>query len=94
VKTGFQPLQLLLIMLSGWLNAIKYECLNCMIFFGVASLERAIRNYVDQYRNEQNHQGIGNEIITPGSEAAGFVGEVRCRERLGGLLRYYYRKAA
>jgi hypothetical protein len=42
---------------------------------------------------ERNHQGLENRIIEPefGSEVEG---EVNYRERLGGLLRYYYRDAA
>jgi len=72
----------------------KYECLNCMIFFGVRSLERALRKYVEHYHLERNHQGIGNEIITPPEpKLINFHGKVHSRERLGGLLRYYYRKA-
>jgi hypothetical protein len=44
--------------------------------------------------DERNHQGLGNTLIRP--EFAGFTpeGAIRCRDRLGGLLRYYYREAA
>jgi hypothetical protein len=41
---------------------------------------------------ERNHQGLGNELITPAVAAAGGT-RVRCRNRLGGRLRYYYRVA-
>ncbi len=37
---------------------------------------------------------LGNELIEPEDEAGRHEGEIRCRERLGGLLRYYYREAA
>ena len=48
--------------------------------------------------NQQQEDGIDylreeNRIIAPGCESAE-EGEVGCRERLGGLLRYYYRDAA
>ena len=43
---------------------------------------------------ERNHQGIGNRLITPEREVGRPTGEISCRERLGGTLRYYYRKAA
>ncbi|HEV3340076.1 MAG TPA: hypothetical protein VG125_06955 [Pirellulales bacterium] len=33
-------------------------------------------------------------LIEPGAEAGRATGEVECRERLGGLLNYYYRAAA
>jgi hypothetical protein len=37
---------------------------------------------------------MGNRILVPGDEVGRTLGDVECRERLGGLLRYYYRKAA
>ena len=37
---------------------------------------------------------VGNMIIDPGDEVGKEVGDVRCRERLGGMLRYYHREAA
>ena len=45
---------------------------------------------------ERNHQGKGNVVLFPGSEMATTKRgpSIRCRERLGGLLKYYYRKAA
>ncbi len=33
-------------------------------------------------------------ILVPGPEVGQATGRVECRERLGGLLRYYYRAAA
>ena len=46
------------------------------------------------YHTERNHQGLGNRIIDPGGEVGKEDGDVRCRERLGGMLRYYHREAA
>jgi len=43
---------------------------------------------------ERNHQGLGNRLIEPGEEVGRTAGDVACRERLGGILRYYYRQAA
>jgi len=37
---------------------------------------------------------MGDRILVPGDEVGRAYGDVECRERLGGLLRYYYRKAA
>ena len=37
---------------------------------------------------------LGNSIIEPGEEVGQHHGEIERRERLGGLLRYYYRDAA
>ncbi len=49
-----------------------------------------IDQYVEHYHGERNHQGIDNELIEGES---GSVGEIACRERLGGLLKYYHRAA-
>ena len=43
---------------------------------------------------ERNHQGLGNRLLEPDGEVGQTTGEIECRERLGGVLRYYYRKAA
>ena len=50
---------------------------------------------VDSYHEERNHQGKENRILFPfQTKARRKEGAVRCRERLGGLLRYYEREAA
>ncbi len=55
---------------------------------------RAISEFVVYYHHERNHQGIGNRLIDPEGEIGATDGPVACRERLGWLLRYYYRDAA
>jgi hypothetical protein len=45
------------------------------------------------WHRERCHQGIGNVLIEPGPEAGTRIGTVKVRERLGGLLIYYYRRA-
>ena len=70
--------------------SIKSECLGRMIFFGEASLRRAVGEYLEHYQAERAHQGIGNVPIT--TIAVG-EGEVQSRESLGGILKYYYRAA-
>lgn len=74
--------------------SIKSECLSRIIFFGDKSLRQAVQVYLDHYHEERNHQGLKNQIIRPRDEIGHTEGEVQCRERLGGLLRYYYRDAA
>ena len=74
--------------------SIKSECLSRMIFFGEKMLRRAVSSYLDHYHEERNHQSLDNTIISPGDEVGCSTGEVKCRERLGGLLRYYHRQAA
>jgi hypothetical protein len=71
--------------------SIESECLRRMIFFGEASLRQAIQTYLHHYHTERTHQGIGNEVIQCRDRVT--QGEVYCRERLGGLLKHYYRAA-
>ena len=75
-----------------WVKSIKYECLNQMIFFGESHLKTTIFCYRDFYNERRNHQGVGNELLTPRTLAT--EGEVRCDAQLGGMLNYYYREAA
>jgi hypothetical protein len=35
-----------------------------------------------------------NKVIDPGEELGKVAGKIECRDRLGGMLRYYYRDAA
>jgi len=75
-------------------KSLKDEILNRMIFFGERSLRRAVHSFLRHFHSKRNHQGLGNNLIEPGTELGRREGEVVCRERLGGMLRYYYRKAA
>jgi hypothetical protein len=73
--------------------SIKSECLNRLVPLGEVHLRRAIVENTKHYHEERNHQGHDNEPIVPAEVAKG-VGKVDRRERLGGLLSFYYRKAA
>jgi transposase InsO family protein len=80
--------------IERFMRSLKEECLDRMIFFGEKSLQTATSNYVDHYLWERNHQGMDNRLLIPGREVGEKAGEVICRKRLGGLLRYYHRQAA
>jgi len=75
-------------------RSLKEECLSRLIFFGEMSLRKAVTLFLEHYHAERNHQGLDNRILQPGEEVGRSNGEIECRERLGGLLRYYYRDAA
>jgi putative transposase len=77
-----------------FVRTIKEGCLDRMILMGEGSLRRAVSEFVMHYHRERNHQGLGNKIIRPEFPEVPSSGKVRCRERLGGMLRYYYRAAA
>ena len=74
-------------------RSIKSECLDRMILIGEPSLRRALDQFAEHYHRERNHQGLENKIAEPEVGSAE-KGNVNCRERLGGLLRYYDRDAA
>ncbi len=59
-----------------------------------AVVSPAVTEYAGHYHCERNHQGLGNELIDRSSVPANDSGKIRCRDRAGGLLKYYYREAA
>jgi putative transposase len=79
-----------------WVKSIKDDCLSKLILFGETSLRRALHDYLVHYHAERNHQGKGNVLLFPTTTQAKnrVEGSVRCKERLGGLLKYYHREAA
>jgi putative transposase len=78
-----------------WIRTVKDECLGKLIFFGRASVERALNAYVEHYHSERNHQGIGNVIPMPRVEdrVGREEGRIVRRRSLGGLLSFYVRRA-
>jgi hypothetical protein len=46
------------------------------------------------YHLERNNQGLANALIDGKSQDVVGSRAVACRERLGGLLKFYYREAA
>ncbi len=78
-----------------WVQSVKTEALSKLILFGEASLRHVLSEYVTHHHRERPHQGKGNVILFPSAEAKGnSATPIDCRERLGGLLKYYHRKAA
>jgi putative transposase len=79
-----------------WVRTVKQECLSKLILFGEGSLRRALRELEAHNHGERNPQGKGNVVLFPYAEAPTTKRgrSIRCHERLGGLLKYYYRKAA
>jgi len=78
-----------------WVRSVKEECLSRLILFGEASLRHALMQYVEHFHHERNHQGKGNVLLFPAvNQDAERQGPMQCRERLGGLLKYYTYAAA
>ena len=77
-----------------FVRSIKEEALNGVLMLGERSLHYIIHQYLVHYHTERNHQGLGNQLLVPTAADGNHSGQVRRRDRLGGLLRYYYRDAA
>ncbi len=74
--------------------SVKSECLAKIIPPGERHLRKAVKEYTEHYNLERNHQGLDNEVIEKPIEVPDMDGAVDCRERLGGVLKYYHRRAA
>jgi transposase InsO family protein len=78
--------------------SLKSECLDKLVPLGERHLRFAISKFVEHYHLERNHQGLDNRLITTvavaANENADPAAPVARRERLGGILNYYYRCAA
>jgi len=74
--------------------SIRSECLNNLVLLGEQHLRRAVREFVDHYHLERNHQGLANRLLTAPSPPMNDNGPIVRRERLGGILNFYHRSAA
>jgi putative transposase len=78
-----------------WVRSIKEEALSRLILFGERALWHVLTEYTAHYHSERPHQGKGNVVlISVADHHPRRAGPLRCRERLGGLLKYYHRDAA
>jgi putative transposase len=82
-----------------WVQSLRTECLDHFLVCGERHLAHLVREFVEHYHRERPHQALGNVPLPEAEDGAPRVlrfptGEVRCRERLGGLLKHYYRAAA
>ena len=76
-----------------FVRSIKEECLNRIVPMGERHLRRLLAEFSVHYHGERNHQGLENELIDR-QPAQPTDGPVRRRQRVGGVLSYYYRSAA
>ena len=55
-----------------------------------------MNEFVAHYHEERNHQGKDNVLLFPSAErpALSKGAAIGCKQRLGGMLKYYYREAA
>ena len=80
-----------------WIRTARAECLDRVMVLGRRHLEQLLTTYVKHYNEERPHRSLGLE--PPGGSARHRAlspepGEIGRRDRLGGLIHEYYRKAA
>jgi hypothetical protein len=76
-----------------FMSSIKKKSLSRLICSARSPIVKPSTSFLEHYHGERNHQGLGNQIIDPGAEIGWTEGNVTARERLGGMLRCYYRAA-
>ena len=77
-----------------FVRTFRDECLNHFVIFGERHLRVILHEYVEHDHRERNHQGLDNQLLERAPPPANPDAEIQRRERLGGLLNYYYREAA
>ena len=80
-----------------FVQTLRVECLDHFVVCGEKHLRYLVKEFVTHYHEERPHQGRGNVPLTIADDLPIVqfpAGKVECRERLGGLLRHYYRAAA
>jgi putative transposase len=80
------------------LQSIQAECLDHFVVLGTPHLDHLLAEYIDYFNRQRPHSSLN--FATPSGRAppprAGLIEphQVRCKERLGGVIKHYYRKAA
>ncbi|MGV3607188.1 MAG: integrase core domain-containing protein [Planctomycetaceae bacterium] len=91
--------------IERFVQSIGQECLDQFVIFGTGHLDHLCQEYLEHYHHERPHQALDNEpLIRPKprgrpkdkneSKAVVRLKDIRCKERLGGLLKSYSRRAA
>ncbi len=80
------------------IQSIEVECLDHFVVLGTRHLDHLLSEYIDYFNQQRPHSSL--DLATPMGRKppvrAGPVEprEIRCKEQLGGVIKYYYRKAA
>jgi hypothetical protein len=85
------PFRFLLIAVSGWMNHRQLQVIEYL-----REENWVLREQLGGRRvrfNDDHHQGLKNQLISPEAGHRRRAGEIQRRQRLGGMLNYYYRAA-
>ena len=78
-----------------FVRTVRGECLDWLLILNRRHLERVLHVYVDHYNTQRPHRALELQPPQPQQQqASSTVGEIRRRDRLGGLIHEYYRAAA
>jgi hypothetical protein len=77
-----------------FVRTVRTECLDRLLIVGRRHLERVLRIYIQHYNRERPHPGLALQSPEPLQVKQAPGGDVRRRDRLGGLVHEYYRAAA
>jgi len=80
---------------ESFIGNLKAESLNHFVIFSLAQMDYVVQTWVEYYNTERPHRGkrIENKVLNPNFKPQQ-KGVVCCREKLGGLIKFYYRSAA
>ena len=83
-----------------FVQSIQQECLDNFLVFGQRHMDHLRKEFVEHYHAERPHQGLDNEPLKPSGQKRKWqsdlipLSDIGSRDRLGGLLKHYQRKAA
>jgi putative transposase len=77
-----------------FVRTIRTESLDWLLIVGRRHLEHVLRIYIQHYNRERPHRGLALQPPQPPQVRQPPGGDVRRRDRLGGLVHEYYRAAA
>jgi transposase InsO family protein len=78
-----------------FVRTVRAECLDWLLIVGRRHLETVLRIYTAHYNRERPHRGLA--LLSPDSTNAARPttgGQIKRRDRLGGLIHEYHRTAA
>ena len=90
-----------------FIQTIQQECLDHFVILGQRHFDHLVAEWLEHYHEERPHQSLDNEPLKKPKrrgrptkrqvsimEQVVPLSDVRCRQRLGGLLKSYSRRAA
>ena len=84
-----------------FIQTMQQECLDHFIVFGERHMDHLVREMVAFYHESRPHQAKDNDLLVPAEDTKKAdepevvrLSDIRCKKRLGGVLKHYYRKVA